>query len=805
AVVTTTSQAAGATVNLYAAGYDTFGNYIADQLAAWTSTGLYTNNTLVQGTVSPFAFTATNKTSSGTLTATFSGKTANVNPVTITAANASSIVFRDSPNGAGNIINSMNLITGVTNELFSAGYDTYGNYVGDPMLYWYFTNTVAQVVASPITPTNHIKIRGFSSTSGYLFGTNLIGIAISNEMALATYFGSAAGLIDLLPTPSTVIVGSTTITMITSSIVTDLAGNPVTNADFTVIAGNGALITNTDANGVIPGMQVKSDNAGKVIFGVTNWLTVGSVSVSANSIVGAASGNSNITVQPGVEVHSISSFMPNYNRVSRGQTGILVSVIITNRSGSAFTISSSSLIFKSGGTTVALSSAPQYFTAAVPANSAVSNTFTVDIPAGYAYPSVIVYATVGGLFGASPVSINSETQSTPRSDTWVVEDNAVMTAGLTVPNYFIRDVPFDIVATVSNTGGSKLSNVVVELFSFVPASFALSMITTNSVPPAVPVHILPGASAQFIWNFTVTNDNPMGLPLDFTVRMAGIDANSLISNSSGNVTARVESGSTNNIKAVITRSDIGRKTAVAGQTIRLYTLVISNNAGAGPNLFLSNATFAVQDAAGSTLTAANALQQVYMTTNGVTIATHSVTAGDGSSIAFLGMAVALDANTNTYVDVMGVIAASPGVNGFKLSLPDTAALTITIGASGPPTTIVDENGRALTACDSSIIGIRSRDFAQSLSSAPNPFNPAVLPALISFYLDAAETVNIDIYTLTGERVMALVRDTAYTAGMNSVLWNGRNGAGKMVISGVYLCVIRTSSGRTGTLKVAVMR
>ena len=65
---------------------------------------------------------------------------------------------------------------------------------------------------------------------------------------------------------------------------------------------------------------------------------------------------------------------------------------------------------------------------------------------------------------------------------------------------------------------------------------------------------------------------------------------------------------------------------------------------------------------------------------------------------------------------------------------------------------------------------------------PNPFNPS---ATIRYQLAESEGVTLAIYDLLGQKVRVLVSETQ-PAGHYSVRWDGRNEAGQLVSSGVYL-------------------
>ena len=65
---------------------------------------------------------------------------------------------------------------------------------------------------------------------------------------------------------------------------------------------------------------------------------------------------------------------------------------------------------------------------------------------------------------------------------------------------------------------------------------------------------------------------------------------------------------------------------------------------------------------------------------------------------------------------------------------------------------------------------------------PNPFNPATR---IAFALPQNADVSLGIYNLLGQEIRRLVHDNR-AAGVHVVEWDGRNGSGAAVASGVYL-------------------
>jgi len=76
-----------------------------------------------------------------------------------------------------------------------------------------------------------------------------------------------------------------------------------------------------------------------------------------------------------------------------------------------------------------------------------------------------------------------------------------------------------------------------------------------------------------------------------------------------------------------------------------------------------------------------------------------------------------------------------------------------------------------------------------LTVHPNPFNPQTT---ISFSLERAEWAKVRLYELTGKRV-AVLADRTFTGGEHSLLWNGRDIAGRSMPSGTYLVRLETES------------
>jgi flagellar hook assembly protein FlgD len=98
-------------------------------------------------------------------------------------------------------------------------------------------------------------------------------------------------------------------------------------------------------------------------------------------------------------------------------------------------------------------------------------------------------------------------------------------------------------------------------------------------------------------------------------------------------------------------------------------------------------------------------------------------------------------------------------------------------------------------------GLAATPYAFSLrQNYPNPFNPATT---IAFTLDNPGFTRVTVYNLLGQRVTDLVSDYL-DAGPHAVIWDGRNGRGEAVSSGLYFYAIE-SGEHFETKKMVMVR
>jgi hypothetical protein len=91
----------------------------------------------------------------------------------------------------------------------------------------------------------------------------------------------------------------------------------------------------------------------------------------------------------------------------------------------------------------------------------------------------------------------------------------------------------------------------------------------------------------------------------------------------------------------------------------------------------------------------------------------------------------------------------------------------------------------------------------SLKNYPNPFNPETT---ISYSLQEASDVSVEVYNIRGQKVKTLVDNEQKQPGTHSVTWNGTDQSGRTVASGVYLYRVDADGGRyTSTRKMILLK
>jgi hypothetical protein len=109
-------------------------------------------------------------------------------------------------------------------------------------------------------------------------------------------------------------------------------------------------------------------------------------------------------------------------------------------------------------------------------------------------------------------------------------------------------------------------------------------------------------------------------------------------------------------------------------------------------------------------------------------------------------------------------------------------------------------GTGITGIEEEVVLPRSFHLAQNY---PNPFSPATTIAFRIAPASGGESVDLKIYDICGREVRTLMNERK-TPGSYAVVWDGRDGAGLEVSSGVYFCRLE-AGGSVETRKMLLIR
>lgn len=159
--------------------------------------------------------------------------------------------------------------------------------------------------------------------------------------------------------------------------------------------------------------------------------------------------------------------------------------------------------------------------------------------------------------------------------------------------------------------------------------------------------------------------------------------------------------------------------------------------------------------------------------------------------------------------VLWAVVKGASHQSFRINLADTSvSAAFTQGPNaGLAASVVAPGDTALNL--SSTVSSVDAGFESSFVIETNPYNPDMGDVRFAYVLPSAEDVKFRIFTLTGEEVLS--RDFASgssgaEAGLNEVVWDGRNDDGQVVFNGVYIAVVhRVDSDESARLKVAVLK
>ncbi|MBN2202192.1 hypothetical protein JW777_09585, partial [bacterium] len=160
------------------------------------------------------------------------------------------------------------------------------------------------------------------------------------------------------------------------------------------------------------------------------------------------------------------------------------------------------------------------------------------------------------------------------------------------------------------------------------------------------------------------------------------------------------------------------------------------------------------------------------------------------------------------IAVLGRISDAPETGYFQLNIPSGDFVDAREPNSGNSVSVKTPAGEDWTSLRSDPKKIYRPETEESLWNSPNPFSPSNGPTAIHYYLEKQTAVSFRLFTLTGEPVWSVsfdASDDRASAGLHTLLWDGRNDRSRTVLNGVYFLFMKPADGKIRKTKIAVMK
>jgi len=315
---------------------------------------------------------------------------------------------------------------------------------------------------------------------------------------------------------------------------------------------------------------------------------------------------------------------------------------------------------------------------------------------------------------------------------------------------------------------------------------------TLAVPFSPAVSVEPGESVDVFFEADLRADAPPG-DYRFTVLASGIDA---ADGNDGNPVAVAFNGDnadffrtdTIHVRRISERVDVFAdlrlpSTFVGGAAVEgaaRLRFAPSGGSETAP-VRLSSFRIVVEDARGERIDPAEALAGASLVTGASEVAVSGVLGDDAVLFSFEPPFVLPPAETlDVAVDL--ALAANPSVSSFRIRLP-IEEVAIADGNTAARRADGDSG-----ANPSSYAHRAEKSFAGSLRNYPNPFASGREETAIAFYSRAPGRAVIRIYTGLGLAVRSWEKKIE-SSGLVETRWDGKNGDGREVLSGVYLASV----------------
>jgi len=370
--------------------------------------------------------------------------------------------------------------------------------------------------------------------------------------------------------------------------------------------------------------------------------------------------------------------------------------------------------------------------------------------------------------------------------------------------------PFEVTATLINKGQAGLTGAATVSLDSTFLRSRGYVLVNPSAPEITSNHY------TFVWQIRARPDIPLETDLiPFRLDKAPLDVNTNQPASSTlsqfSLAVRTEGR-----KFVVETVEKGGGPAVRGQqNFLLMRLLLTNPAGPGAsNLVLKALSFDLRNRDGGPVGPNAALKEVRVMRGGDPAG--EVTPNNQALQVTLQNVVITTATPDT-ISIFADLVDNATEPNFRVIFDHSQDLMVEDQDGGNGVAVETSDGRTLTKfrLESNLTAFFDADPGKSFFNYPNPFQPGndklnKQGTHFAYNLLEATSGELKIFTLLGELVWETSFSEAEAAGRagphtTDIFWDGRNGAGKRVLNGVYIAMLRLKGGKTLTTKVAVLK
>ncbi len=242
--------------------------------------------------------------------------------------------------------------------------------------------------------------------------------------------------------------------------------------------------------------------------------------------------------------------------------------------------------------------------------------------------------------------------------------------------------------------------------------------------------------------------------------------------------------------------------------IGIFDISFSRGAGEGGSVVKVDAvTVELLNLNGTSLDASSIVESARLECGGVDISGFADMAEDGIKITLSG-APGVEPGSSLTMRLYCTLFGTGGERGMSARIASAGAVQCHDSVSGMPVDVFPREG-TLFPFNSETATLIPGEIEASFSNFPNPFTPSESETRVVFYMPKRGRVALEIYTVLGRLVRRLIEGVWMEAGLHQdIRWDGKNGDGDKVLSGVYYLVLKIDDGggeKEYRRKAAVLR